>query len=172
MDTTTLYETPERIVRGANMRQEDIKMLLKKKKLMNKPLVGCTEEEIIKLEEKVGLKLPETYKEFLLAVGHESGRLFQGTVVHYSNLIEIQKRAKELLEENNNPIALPNRSLVFSMHQGYEIRFFDINMGENPPVFLWYEGMGNPASAIRLFETFEEFLLQEIKDHSNVDWRD
>jgi len=154
------------------MRQEDIKMLLKKKNLINKPLIGCTEEEIVKLEEKVGFKLPETYKQFLLAAGHESGRLFQGTVVHYIDLIEIQEWAKALLEENHNPIALPNSSFVFSMHQGYEIKFFDVDMGENPPVFLWYEGMENPASAIRLFETFDEFLLQEIKDHSNVDWRD
>ncbi|CAM4013436.1 SMI1/KNR4 family protein [Saccharibacillus endophyticus] len=154
------------------MRQEDIELLLKKKNLINKPLIGCTEEEIVKLEEKVGFKLPETYKQFLLAAGHESGRLFQGTAVHYIDLIEIQEWAKELLEENHNPIALPNSSLVFSMHQGYEIKFFDVDMGENPPVFLWYEGMENPASAIRLFETFDEFLLQEIKDHSNVDWRD
>ncbi|PYY30023.1 Uncharacterized protein PIL02S_01625 [Paenibacillus illinoisensis] len=58
------------------------------------------------------------------------------------------------------------------MHQGYEIRFFDVNMGENPPVFLWYEGMENPASAIKLFYTFEEFLLQEIEVHSSVSWRD
>lgn len=154
------------------MKQEDIKILLMKNKLINTPLVGCTEEEIIKLEDRVGFKLPGMYKEFLFAVGHESGRLFQGTAVHYMNLIEIQEWAKELLEENNNPITLLNTSFVFSMHQGYEIRFFDVNMGENPPVFLWYEGMENPASAIKLFDTFEECLLQEIEDHSSVSWRD
>lgn len=154
------------------MNQEDIKMLLKKKKLVNAPLIGCTEEEISQLENRIGFELPGMYREFLLAVGHESGRLFQGTVVHYPNLIEIQEWAKELLEEHNNPMSLPDTSFVFSMHQGYEIRFFDVSMGENPPVFLWYEGMENPASAIRLFDTFEEFLLQEIEDHSDISWRD
>lgn len=59
------------------MRQEDIKMLLKKKKLMNKPLVGCTEEEIMKLEEKVGLKLPETYKEFCLRLDMNQADYFK-----------------------------------------------------------------------------------------------
>lgn len=154
------------------MKQEDIKILLMKKKLINTPLVGCTEEEIIKLEDRIGFKLPGMYKEFLLAGGHGSGRLFQGTTVKYINLIEIQEWAKELLEENNNPITLPSTSFVFSMHQGYEIRFFDVNMGENPPVFLWYEGKRNPASAIKLSDTFEEFLLYEIEDHSNVNWGD
>ncbi|GGJ05974.1 SMI1/KNR4 family protein [Paenibacillus hunanensis] len=153
------------------MKQEDIEILLMKNKLINTPLVGCTQEEIIELEDRVGFKLPGVYKEFLLAAGHGSGRLFQGTIVHYINLIEIQEWAKELLEENNNPITLPNTSFVFSMHQGYEIRFFDVHMGENPPVFLWYEGMENPSSAVKLFDTFEEFLLQEIEDHSSVSWR-
>lgn len=154
------------------MKQEDIKTLLINKNLVNAPLVGCTEKEIFELEDRIGVKLPGMYKEFLLAAGRESGRLFQGTVVHYTNLLEIQVGAKELLEENHNPMTLSDTSFVFSMHQGYEIRFFDVSMGENPPVFLWYEGIENPASAIRLFDTFEEFLLQEIEEHSGVNWKD
>ncbi|OWA33550.1 hypothetical protein B9G55_19505 [Saccharibacillus sp. O16] len=154
------------------MNQEDLRTLLTNKKLVNTPLVGCTEQEVMALESKIGFKLPAVYKEFLFAVGHESGRLFQGTTVHYMNLIEIQEWARELLEENHSPMTLSNTSFVFSMHQGYEIRFFDVHMGENPPVFLWYEGMENPAAAMKLSDTFEEFLLQEIEDHSGVNWRD
>ncbi|OWR32304.1 SMI1/KNR4 family protein [Saccharibacillus sp. O23] len=154
------------------MKKKDIETLLMNKKLVNAPLAGCTEEEILKLEDRIGLKLPGIYKEFLSAAGRESGRLFQGTVVHYTNLLEIQTWAKELLEENQNPMTLSDTSFVFSMHQGYEIRFFDVDMGENPPVFLWYEGMEDPTSAIQLFDTFEEFLLQEIEEHSSISWRD
>lgn len=71
---------------------------------------------------------------------------------------------KELLRENNDSIVLPERAFVFSMHQGYEIRFFILNAEDNPPVVEWYEG--SAKGIVKLYDSFEEFLSDSIYQHA------
>lgn len=151
------------------MNKAEILTVLKKKELQTlEPFIGCTDDEIKQLENDIGCELPFTYREFLRAVGHASGKLFQGTEVHYSKLKEIQKYAKDLLEENNNPIILPETAFIFSLHQGYEIKYFELNGDQNPsPIYEWYEG-SNKKNMIST--SFEEFLLGEIEKHAKINW--
>lgn len=135
-----------------------------------RPFEGCSETEIKSLEQEMAIKLPGSYRQYLLAVGHNSGRLFQGTDMRFSQLKELQYEAKELLRENNHPILMPESSFVFSMHQGYEIKFFELSRGDNPPILEWYEG--STKGIITLFDTFEEFLSDSIYKHAAIKWPD
>ncbi|OPH51906.1 hypothetical protein BC351_34405 [Paenibacillus ferrarius] len=103
-----------------------LKLLHEKELNTDRPFDGCIEAEIKLLEQEMGIKLPESYRQYLLAVGHYSGRLFQGSDTSFSHLKEFQDEAKELIRENNNPVVLPDSTFTFSIHQGYEIRFFQI----------------------------------------------
>ncbi|WP_307558039.1 SMI1/KNR4 family protein [Paenibacillus sp. V4I7] len=117
---------------GLFVRSEHLLKLLHKKELYtDRPFDGCSEAEIKLLEQEMGIRLPESYRQYLLAVDHYSGRLFQGADTEFSQLKELQDEAKELLRENNNPLVLSDSTFVFSIHQGYEIRFFKLNEGDN-----------------------------------------
>lgn len=147
------------------MKSELLLKLLHDKELhSNRPFNGCNETEISLLEQEMGIRLPESYRQYLLAVGHHSGRLFQGTDMNFSQLRELQDEAKELLRENHNPVMLSERTFVFSMHQGYEIRFFNLNEGDNPPIMEWHEG--STKGIIKLYNSFEEFLFDSIYQHT------
>src|SRR5207248_219520 len=93
-------------------------------------IVPCTEEEVRKLEQQVGLKLPQAYREFLLWMGHNGGGLLQGSDCFYQHLPRIQKGAVELLEEDGFPDPLPADAFVFLMHQGYQFDFFRVSEGD------------------------------------------
>lgn len=156
---------------GLLLRSEHLLRLLHEKELhTDRPFDGCNEAEIKLLEEEMGIKLPESYRQYLLAVGHYSGRLFQGTDTDFSQLKELQDEEKKLLLENNDPIVLPDRAFVFSMHQGYEIRFFKLNAGDYPPVMEWYEG--SAKGIVKLYDSFEEFLSDSIYQHAAIKWLD
>ncbi|BFT72603.1 hypothetical protein PAENIP36_40450 [Paenibacillus sp. P36] len=153
------------------VRSEHLLKLLQEKELhTDRPFDGCSEAEIKLLEQEMGIRFPESYRQYLLAVGHYSGRLFQGTDMQFLQLKELQDEANKLLRENNNPVVLPAGTFVFSIHQGYEIRFFDLTEGENPPVMEWYEG--SMKGIVKLYDSFEEFLTDSIYQHTVIKWLD
>jgi len=120
---------------------------------------GCNENEIKELEEEIGHSLPIIYRKFLLDMGHHAGVLFQGTDIFFRSIKGLTQEAKELLEENQEPFILPDDAFVFSMHQGYEFNYFKFSEGEDPPVYQYIEGEGNPKLA---WNSFSSFLLDGI----------
>ena len=79
---------------------------------------GCTPEEVAGIEARFGLRLPQVYREFLLAMGRGAGRFFRGTDVFYPTVFELRQWAEELLEECRQPFALAGDAFVFLMHRG------------------------------------------------------
>ncbi|TVX94892.1 SMI1/KNR4 family protein [Cohnella terricola] len=123
---------------------------------------GFTASEVKKCEQALGLKLPDQYHEFLLAIGHYAGLLFQGTDILFRNvgdLLELRKEAEDLLIENEETFILPTDAFVFSMHQGYEFNFFVISEGNDPPVYQYVEGDGPP---VLVWDSFSAFLRKSI----------
>jgi hypothetical protein len=121
---------------------------------------GCSEEEIIQLEGLVGDRLPDKYRNFLLASGHQAGKLFQGTSIFFHDLKDLKREAENLLLENNESYTLPENSFVFSMHQGYEFKFFLLSDGDDPPIYQYVEGSGKPEVS---WQSFRSFLIEEIE---------
>jgi hypothetical protein len=112
-----------------------------------KQFVPCTEEEITKLEDWVGHRLPHTYREFLLWMGHWGGGLFVGSDCFYENLKDLQEWTRTLLEEDKNPVQLPEDAFTFFMHQGYLFLYFRLSEGEDPPVYYYLENEKDPTQS-------------------------
>jgi hypothetical protein len=130
----------------------------------NKPEVivcGCTEAEVAALEQRIGSALPAAYREFLLWMGHSGEHLLRGSDVFYDRLIDLQEWGPELLEENSIP-PMPDDAFVFYMHQGYQLAFFRLSEGDNPPAYYYGEGEG--LDRFRLdYARYSDFLVAVIE---------
>lgn len=126
----------------------------------------CTEEEVLMLEHRLGLKLPKAYKEFLGWVGRKGGRLLNGYHWNHigNDLFDLQEEAHELLREMNFPKPLPSNAFVFlSNSQGYLYYFFKANAEDNPKVYYFGE-IEEPLTNFECrFHSFLHFLEFQVK---------
>jgi len=127
----------------------------------------CSEAEVHALEQRLGLLLPEVYKEFLLWMGHGAGRLMRGSRFFYQDLPGLREAAVTLLNENNVPALLPKEAFVFYMHQGYQFAFFQVSEGNDPPVYYYNEGADEKTFVIS-HRRFSEFLENQIEEQARL----
>ncbi len=122
-------------------------------------MAGCTCEEIDLLQTNIQLRLPSSYVDFLLAVGHGAGKLFLGSDWTYDYLYKITTFAKLLLQENGNPFYLPEQAFPFLIHQGYQFMFFMVSP-DDPPIHYYIE---TERSEKIIYPSFSDFLYQSIE---------
>ena len=126
---------------------------------------GCTPHEIEELERMAGKPLPRAYNDYLLAAGHQAGRLLRGTDKSYGIVAGLTQAARELLAENDLEGELPGDAFVFYMHQGYEFGYFRFSGGEDPPVYQYVEGGGLPKL---VWPSFTVYLVERIRSSANA----
>lgn len=131
--------------------------------------VGCTPSEIASLETTFGLRLPESYKEFLAAMGRAAGRFLVGTDF-LLKMIDLQFRegAEKLLRCCESGFVLPSDAYVFLFHQGYTFLFFRCAGHPDPPLSMFTEAESFPLEVARSFSTW---LVRAVDDQIAV-WRE
>lgn len=131
----------------AELRQKDIEI---------KP---CTSDDLELLKKKAdNNKLPEAYLEFMQAMGRGThGRFLAGIHCFIDDVLDVSEGARELLEENNCDFSLKDTDFVFFMSQGCDFAFFNVNEGENPPVYYVREADCH-IRIKKIAYTFTEFL--------------
>lgn len=122
-------------------------------------LIPISNEDISKIELKFKVSLPEVYKQFLHLMGKGAGEYMKGSSVFYDHLFSLREWAKELLIENNME-PLPETAFVFWMHQGYQAAYFNLNEGDDPPVYYFSEGQGNKSFQLKEKSLTDFFLAQ------------
>ena len=123
-------------------------------------LIGCSNKEIAKIEDLYGIELPQTYKDYLLAMGKSADDYMKGSSVFYDEIFDLKDGSSRLLQENDFK-SLPENAFVFWMHQGYQFAFFYLNEGDDPPVYFYYEG-ANDREFVRKEESLTDFLKKQI----------
>lgn len=129
---------------------------------------ACTETEVNVLEKSLLHPLPQAYRNFLLWMGHGAGSFWQGSHCFYEQLVDIQKGAILLLQENNFRQQMPRDAFVFWMHQGYMFAFFRLSEGDDPPVYFYYAPV-QPTDFELSWEHFSEFILAEAESHKSFE---
>lgn len=119
---------------------------------------GLTQSELNNVEMLCKHPLPKTYKDFLLNMGKSAGSYMKGSSVFYDEIFILKEGAKELLEENNFK-EIPENSFVFWMHQGYQMAFFNLDEGDNPPVYYFCEGE-NQVDFLKINSLLDFFYTQ------------
>ncbi|HYE20020.1 MAG TPA: SMI1/KNR4 family protein [Tepidisphaeraceae bacterium] len=118
----------------------------------------ATGAEVRELERAAGVRLPDSYKAYLLIAGRRPPGAWVGSDCALGQLAPLRAGADALLRENGRP-PLPAGAFVFLMHQGYQFFYFatddDAAAPDDPPV--WYYLEAEPA-AVRSFERFSEMV--------------
>jgi hypothetical protein len=127
-------------------------------------IVGCTQEEVLRLEELLDVRFP-AYREWLLWMGHRAGRFLRGTAVFYdTDLPSLKEGALELFHANDLDGALPADALVFYLHQGYIVQFMPLSEGNDPPIYGYAQGAEQRAP-IRWYDTLSAWIAAELAAH-------
>jgi hypothetical protein len=122
--------------------------------------IGCTEEEIRLLEERVGFPLPACYKGFLQVAGKCSGA-FKLCGWSYPEVLGATDEAREMvLGWEKGRLELPEKAVALDLPTEAFL-FIDARDGsDDPPVFLYYEGDG---CFKQVSSSFWSFLEKEIE---------
>jgi hypothetical protein len=136
----------------------DIAYYLRNKGEELKPL---NPDQIKDIEEKLNVRLPEIYKQFLRLMGKGAGSYMKGSSAFYNEILFLKKWAIELVSENKID-SLPGDAFVFWMHQGYQIAYFRLSEGNDPPVYFFSESTNNRGFRLAE-ETLTSFLLSQLK---------
>ncbi|UOF16273.1 SMI1/KNR4 family protein [Lysobacter capsici] len=148
------------------MKKNELISLLTREKICTPLQIrGCSSTEVSALEKRIGYALPDSYREFLLAMGWGAGDFLRGTDIFYPHLESLRGEAEALLKENSTKLPSPDESFIFSMHQGYEFNFFVVNGHNDPPIWQYIEGDTSPQIT---WISFDSFIIKCISDHLKI----
>lgn len=122
--------------------------------------VSVQEIEELKRQWEVS-ELPAAYVEFLKIMGRRAGRLLEGTDAFMSRIMQLPAFVAEFQSENDGSWCFPEGSLIFAMHQGYQVYYLEDVTLEDPSVALYLEGGRGP---IRRWESFTRFLCSQFAE--------
>lgn len=100
---------------------------------------GCSESEILKLEQKYNIVLPPSYKIFLKFFGHGlGGRVMNDCDILYGDIFSLTDTIRnEVLIEEGDPV-LPDKAFVFSGRYNEQFMFFDASGLKREPDVMYY----------------------------------
>ena len=124
---------------------------------------GCSAQEITRIENRFQLKLPETYKLFLKAMGKGTGEFLTDCSVTYPFIICWHDTAERLFKEQD--LKFQSSAFVFLERNAEQVLFFDTADGnDDPPIFRYLEGDAEPVEVCKSFtEWFNTTCREEIE---------
>jgi SMI1-KNR4 cell-wall len=125
--------------------------------------IGASENKIAQIEQDFNVKLPISYKEFLMAYGQESGNLLGSYYMEYPILKENKDDALYAInfderKLNQDKLVIQDSYFFFGQWQGYNFFFFDCREeSENPVVYL----LTDKPEIKRYKDSFTDFIRDE-----------
>jgi ankyrin repeat protein len=140
------------------MAEQCIERLRAIPKFQHVAIVGCSEDEIDKLEQECGVQLPSAYREFLSRMGKGIGE-FMVSDRWLFKLDDLSRIARD--PEYMQYCDLPANYFVFAVRDGYYGTFFVADgTSDDPPVFAFTDGEGRGYKQIgRSIWEFVESLV-------------
>jgi hypothetical protein len=122
---------------------------------------GCTEAEVTRLENELGVRLPSAYRDFLRVMGHRAGKFLVGTDYCYPEVVNLQHAFRRFWGRAGAGGPFPDGAVVFLAHQGYIFLFFDARgCPDDPPVLSVTDRAPAP---VQLFGRFSDWLREAVE---------
>ncbi len=124
-------------------------------------LVECTAADIAAIEHRFAIKLPGCYVYFLETMGRDPASFLSGTDFTFPELLDFREQAKELLIYDAIDFALPTDAFVVLFHGGYVFAFLHCNDGDDPPIYLYEQGVPQPRKVADSFSLWLHMLVDD-----------
>ena len=123
---------------------------------------GLSIAEIEVIEQELGQRFPDDFREYLKTFGKRGGLLFEaGADLHPNEIVAYQKYGQQLLNSGGITDFFKEDSIVFYMHQGYTFCCFQRESSSEPyAIFYYCEGDEAPR---RVYDNFTKMLEVEMK---------
>lgn len=105
--------------------------------LIGKP-VGCTPEEVDRLEKQVGFELPLAYKQYLNWMGKDEWGIFQGLDWRLQHVINNTESIGPWLANLHVEFSLPSHYLACFSDQGCQYVWFELPKADEDPIVWWF----------------------------------
>lgn len=129
-------------------------------------VLGCSKEELKLIQSIIKGKLPSSYLIFLELMGRKAF-FMDGDSCFIDELPLLNEWAKEIIIHNKLDIQLKIDDFVFWMSQGVMFCFFNLNEGNDPPIYCYKEG-SNQETFIKISETFTDFIERRYHLDKNL----
>ena len=139
--------------------------------------IGQTELSILKFEEKIKMKLPNSYKQFLRYLGAGNITIFDSQDYSIQGFHTASDEIQQFFEDLEDQNEFLKDKVVFSCWQGYEFFLFSNYNYDDPKVY--YMSLNDDEKSLYIFEytSFSNWLLnltldslilnQSIEKHNN-----
>ncbi|WP_133742516.1 SMI1/KNR4 family protein [Actinorugispora endophytica] len=125
---------------------------------------GCSDGEIAEmLSTKREVDVPDSYVKFMSHFGRRAGYLFRGTDFYYPSCLDFNDYAEEFSRDDDPGLVTRDR-FFFSLHQGYELYFFESG---NEDVWSYIEGDGRSNKIAESFPAYLEYSINFPNSHWN-----
>ena len=118
---------------------------------------GCSDAEIDTLEERVNMKLPGLFKDYLRRMGWSAGEMLQGSDVRFGCLHLLTGEGRE--ELGLSGVDLPQDAFVFFAHQGYDYMYFLVSDDDDPAVYRYHIDWDGPRQVFRAFSGYLRWMF-------------
>jgi hypothetical protein len=138
-------------------------LLLEKNKLKIGNTLGIDNNQVVGIEKKFQLKLPSSYKEYLMNFGTNSGNLLASYYMTYPSLVENKADAIEMLNFDDRKLdsekpTIKDSYFFFGQWQGYVFYFFDCSEDtDDPAVYI----LTDSPKIEKYKNSFSEFIYDE-----------
>ena len=122
-------------------------------------VIGYTDPEIDDAQARTGLIFPSAFRAYLKCFGKKCCLLFGGTnFVSLGHLVATRESAQLHLDNLGMRSLIPDDSIVFLEHQGYDWAFIvTSNAVDDPPVYWCNEG----GDKILAAESLTQFVISD-----------
>jgi hypothetical protein len=119
---------------------------------------GCTADEVARLEERLGLTLPQLFRDYLRIMGRNPGNVAKGSDFLYGCLHKLTGELRDCASENG--VAIPDGVFAMLAHQGYDYLYGSTGSNQDdPPVYRFHIAFREPKEVFpSLSEYFRWFL--------------
>jgi len=133
-------------------------VLVKNDLLSGKEILGVSDDDLVVIENKFNVKLPQEYIDFLSIFGCKSGKLFAADYIHYPHVLDFQLSLNEFLVEESIDFELPKNSHVFLDYQGFYFLYFICDGNDDPIVYSFDADNGVEMAYV----SFSQFIKLSV----------
>lgn len=127
-------------------------------------IVPVSEREFEAIENRVGIKLPDDYQQFLLTAGKCAGVFMDDCDFYYPEILGLNENAKRMLDAyEDSKLCLPESAFVF-LDRREQFLFFHGNTDSSGMVYRYFEESSAFEEWSPSFWQFVEDELKEVED--------